>query len=215
MSAVEKELDPRAPERSRRSTLVRLPLFESDAAIVTALRSGQSAGGAALYDRYHPYVRRVLTRLLGPDAALHDLIQDVFLAAIDSIDSLEEPDALRGWLAGICVNAARVEIRRKTRGRWFPLFGRDDLPEVEAPASTPELDEAVGTTYRVLSKLPIDERIPFALRFVEGMELVELADACGISLATAKRRLARARKKFLTIARTYPELADWVEGGKQ
>jgi len=214
MSAAEKKLELVTSERLKPSTVLRLPFFESDAAIVAALRARQAAGGAALYDRYHHYVRRMLMRVLGPDADLADLVQDVFVAAIDSIDSLEEPDALRGWLAGICVNAARVEIRRKTRRRWFPLFSAQDLPEVEAPAATPELDEAVRTTYRVLKKLSAEERIAFALRFVDGMELVEVADACGVSLATAKRRLARARKKFLTIAGTYPELSEWVAGGE-
>ena len=66
----------------------------------------------------------------------------------------------------------------------------------------------------MLDKLPADERIAFALRFINEMELVEVADACQVSLATAKRRLARARKKFTTMALTYPELADWVLGGE-
>jgi RNA polymerase sigma-70 factor (ECF subfamily) len=137
----------------------------------------------------------------------------VFTTAIDSIDRLEEPEALRGWLAGIAVYRARAEIRRRARSRWFPLFSRERLPEVEAPVSTPEIDEAVRATYRVLSKLSADERIAFALRVIDGMELVEVAEVCGNSLATIKRRVARAKKKFLSMARTYPELSDWLEGG--
>lgn len=196
--------------QERPAPVARLPFFDSDGAIVSAVRAGQAAGGAALYDRHHDYVRRVLLRVLGPDADLADLIQDVFVVAIDSIDRLEEPDALRSWLAGIAVHLARGEIRRRTRSRWFPLFAQEDLPEVEANVANPEVDEAVRTTYRVLAKLSADERIAFALRFIDGMELVEVADACGVSLATTKRRLARARKKFLTIAKTYPELQEWV-----
>jgi RNA polymerase sigma-70 factor (ECF subfamily) len=78
--------------------------------------------------------------------------------------------------------------------------------------ATPELDEAVRATYRVLAALPVDERIPFALRFIEGMELTEVARACDVSLATVKRRLTSAQKKFAKIASTYPELSDWVKG---
>jgi RNA polymerase sigma-70 factor (ECF subfamily) len=199
----------------RPAAVIRLSFLESDADIVAAVRAGEGAGAAALYDRHHAYVRRVLLRVLGPDAELHDLIQDVFVAAIDSIASLQEPNALRAWLAGISVNCAHAELRRRTsRGRWLPLFARSELPPVEAPVSTPEVDEAVRATYHVLRKLSAEERIPFALRFIEGMELVELAAACGVSLATAKRRLARARKKFVTIAQTYPALSDWLAGGE-
>jgi RNA polymerase sigma-70 factor (ECF subfamily) len=52
------------------------------------------------------------------------------------------------------------------------------------------------------------------LRFIDGMELVEVADACSVSLATIKRRLARAQKRFSAMARTYPELDEWVSGGE-
>ena len=118
------------------------------------------------------------------------------------------------WLASICVHQAYREIRRRTRSRWFFLTDDDETLERTAPVATPEVDEAVRATYRVLDKLPAEERIAFALRFINEMELVEVADACQVSLATAKRRLARARKKFTTMARTYPELADWLLGGR-
>src|SRR5690349_13554269 len=204
---------PRLAPAGRAAPVIRLRFLESDVDIVAAVRGGDGAGGAALYDRHHGYVRRVLSRVLGPGADLHDLTQDVFVAAIDSIHRLQEPSALRSWLAGISVHCARAELRRRTRARWFPLFALSDLPPVEAPVAPPEVGEAVRATYGVLSKLTPDERIPFALRFIEGMELTELAAVCRISLATAKRRLARARKKFVTIARTHPALSDWVMGG--
>jgi RNA polymerase sigma-70 factor (ECF subfamily) len=191
-----------------------LPFFDSDRAVVMAIRAGQAAGGAALYDRHVAHVRRVLIRILGPDSELSDLVQEVFLSAIDSMGRLEDPDALRSWLSSIAVFRARAEIRRRVRARLFPLFGGDDLPEVEAPVSTPEVSQAVRTTYTLLGKLGTDERIAFALRFIDGMELVEVADACSVSLATIKRRLARAQKRFSAMARTYPELDEWVSGGE-
>jgi RNA polymerase sigma-70 factor (ECF subfamily) len=199
-------------ERARRE-VARLPFFESDSAIVAALKARQPAGGAALYDRHQQHVRRVLIRLLGPGAHLGDLMQDVFVSAIDSIDRLEQPESLRAWLASIAVFRARAEIRSRARSRWFPLFAAEDLPETDARVATPEIDEAVRTTYLVLEKLAADERIAFALRFIDGMELVEVAEACEVSLATIKRRLTRAQTKFTNIARTYPALSEWLERG--
>lgn len=196
-----------------RANVVRLPLVDSDEAVVRAIRAGEKAGGAALYDRHHEYVRRVLLRVIGPDGNLEDLVQDVFVAAIEAIDRLQDPNALRSWLAGIGVNTARVELRRRTRNSWLRFLPGNGLPEVEAVVSTPELDEALRATYRVLARLHVDERIPFALRFIDGMELTEVASLCNTSLATTKRRLASARKKFENIASTYPELATWLERG--
>lgn len=200
------------PAEARRSTVVHLPVLTSDEEVVAAIRAGEPAGGAALYDRHHGYVRRVLVRVLGPDADLHDLIQDVFVAAIDSIDRLLEPHALRSWLAAISVNCVRVELRRRTRSRRISLFPQHDLPEVASPSNAPEVEAAVRATYQVLARLAADERIPFALRFIEGMELTEIASACQVSLATVKRRLASAQKKFTSLARSHPELGAYVEG---
>jgi RNA polymerase sigma-70 factor (ECF subfamily) len=55
--------------------------------------------------------------------------------------------------------------------------------------------------------MPVDLRIPFALRFVDGMELRDVAEACDCSLATVKRRLASAEKRFLALANRDPALA--------
>jgi RNA polymerase sigma-70 factor (ECF subfamily) len=196
------------------ASLLRLPIQLADSDIVAAIRAGQPLGGAALYDQHHAHVRSVLLRILGPDTDLGDLVQEAFLAAIDSIHRLEDPDALRGWLASICVHQAYREIRRRSRSRWFFLTDDDEQLERPAAIAGPEVDEAVRATYRVLRKLPVGERIAFSLRFIGEMELVEVAEACQLSLATTKRRLARARKRFTTIARTYPELADWVARGE-
>lgn len=212
MRSVDERWSEAARVTGRWPAVVHLPLFESDDALVSALRAGERAAGAALYDRHHVYVRRVLMRVLGPDADLHDLVQDVFVIAIDSVAALADPRALRAWLAGISVNCARAELRRRTRSRvWWS--GSGELPEVAAAVADPEVGEAVRATYRVLECLSSDERIPFALRFIEGMELLEVAAACGVSLATTKRRIASARKKFINVAQRYPELRDWVRGG--
>ena len=204
------------PARSqRRPVVAHFTRYESDRAVVAGLLAGQGAAGAAIYDRYHAHVRRVLIRVLGPDLEIGDLVQDVFVAAIDGIERLEDPDAIRGWLTGIAVYTARGEIRRRARARFFPLFAGDELPDTEAPASSAETDEAVRTTYHVLGKLAEDERIAFALRFIDEMELGEIAEACAVSLATIKRTLARAQKKFGAIARTYPELVDLLGEGER
>src|SRR4051812_43727503 len=166
-----------AASDARRSAAPPLPLSDSDAAIVAAIRAGEAAGGAALYDRHHAYVRRVLMRVLGPDADLHDVLQDVFVAAIDSIDRLLDPNTLRSWLAAISVNQVRMELRRRSRRRLIRL-PQNDLPEVPVPGHSPEHGEALRATYHVLGRLSVDERIPFALRFIDGMELTDIADAC-------------------------------------
>ena len=49
------------------------------------------------------------------------------------------------------------------------------------------------------------------LRFMAGFGLEELAEVCGCSLATVKRRLLEARRQFETLARNDPVLIEWLE----
>jgi RNA polymerase sigma-70 factor, ECF subfamily len=69
-------------------------------------------------------------------------------------------------------------------------------------------------TYQILETMPEDERIVFALRFISEMEFTEVATACRVSLATVKRRLARAEVRFHEEAAKSPILSDRTQGGR-
>ena len=201
--------------RERSGGILHLPIGESDVALVAALQAGRHDAAAVLFDRYGRLVARVLARVMGSDPEIPDLIQDVFVAALSSVRRLEEPDALRQWLTSIAVFVARGKIRSRTRWRFLRLTPFDELPDTSSWPVPIEASEALRCTYRLLEELPANERIAFALRFIGQMELTDVARACGVSLATIKRRLVRAQKKFSHMARRHPVLAEWVqEGGR-
>jgi RNA polymerase sigma-70 factor (ECF subfamily) len=183
-----------------------------DAAMVQAMRSGHPGAAAAMYDRYARHVYRVLYRIMGFDGQLEDLLQDVFAEAMAGVGSLREADHVKAWLTGIAVHTARGCIRRRSRKSWLQFWKPESLPARAAPVAEQETIEALRAVYAVLDRMPVKERIPFSLRFVEGMELTEVARACGYSLATTKRRLSRAQERFLAQAGRTPELIEWLEG---
>ncbi len=185
-----------------------------DAALVHALRRGDQSAAGELFDRFAPRVRRVILRVLGADQDLPDLVQDVFVHALRDIDKLAEPAAVSGWLVGIAVNVARRTIRRRTRWRWLRPTAPEELSEVAAPGIDNAASEQLRAVYSILDQLPVDERVPFALRFIEGMELKEVARACDVSLATIKRRLKKAETSFRARAKRHPALLERLGGDR-
>lgn len=181
-----------------------------DAALVQATLRGDRHAFGELFDRHGPHVRRVLQRVLGPDQDLADLLQEVFVAALRDLRKLEDADAISGWLVGIAVHLARRRIRTRTRWRWLLPTAPQDLPEVAVPGPDGAASEQLRASYALLTELPADERIAFCLRFVEGMELTEVAAACDVSLATAKRRLRRAEDAFRAAAAQHPALRERI-----
>jgi len=156
-------------------------------------------------------VRRVLLHVLGPDAELADLVQEVFVVAMGSLDRLADPAALRGWLGSIAVFTARARMRKRTRARLCQVTPEGELSEVEQEPLAPEVDEALRATGRVLDRMPHDERLVFVRRFVEGMELAEIAKAYDVSLSTVKRRVSRAAARFSSLASREPSLEEWLQ----
>lgn len=189
--------------------------FMSDSALVDGLRNGSPAAIRAFYDRYSPRVLRILYRILGRDPELADAHHEAFERALRSIHSLKDATVLESWLTSVVVYTARSTIQRRTRRRWLTFMAPEMLPEASSRSPGGEVNEALQATQALLGKLAVDDRIAFVLRFVEGMELKEGAQACGVSLATFKRRLAHAEAQFTELARHSPILCDWLEGGSR
>lgn len=195
--------------------VIPLPVPDGDEALVASLRAQHPAARAALFDRYGNRVRRVLIRVLGLDQDVPDLLHEVFLTALGTIATLEDPRALGSWLTGIAVHHARALIRKRSRRRILRFVAPEELHQHVAPSAGTAVHEAIRALYRVLGEMPTEERIVFALRFIDGMDLYEVAAACKISRATASRRLRTAQLRFVERARRHEVLTDWLERGSR
>ncbi|WP_394839049.1 sigma-70 family RNA polymerase sigma factor [Pendulispora rubella] len=190
-------------------------IVSNDERMIAGLCAGDVDARARFFDLYAGDVRRILLRVLGSDVELADLVQEVFLRAMTGIERLDDPSTLRSWLTGIAVFTARECIRRRQRRRWLVFLPNESLPEPEpGPAGDADASEALTATYRILARMGVDERIAFTLRFIDGMELTQVAEACDTSVSTIKRRLAAAEKRFLAHARQHPALAEWIRRGR-
>jgi RNA polymerase sigma-70 factor (ECF subfamily) len=186
---------------------------ESEATLIAKLCAGEPWAERALLERHGPHVERILMRILGGHPDLADLTQEVFVRAFERLDELRDPPALRAWLTAIAVFVAREAIRKKRRRRWLVFLPAEATPEIEVPAASLEARAALRTFYEVVGTLDENRRIAFTLRFVEGMELADIAEACDVSLATIKRWLRSAALDFHARGMARPELVEWFAEG--
>lgn len=190
-----------------------LTFARGDDDLIDALRAGHPGAASVFYDRYAPSVHRTLQSVLGQNAEIPDLMQEVFIRAIDRIGELQHLDQVRSWLTTISVFAARAHLRRQTRRKWLLLFSPEHTKQKHLDPPSSDARRALREIYRALDTLPTNERIAFVLRFVEERTLPEAAVAAGVSLATLKRRLSRAEKKFVARIRERPSLEQWIQEG--
>lgn len=190
--------------------LLRLTPELTDEQLVAAALAGDRKAEEALIVRHAPRVTRVLMRILGGDPEVVDQAQEVLLRAMQDLPTLRDPRAFRSWLTTLAVMRARRVLQRRARWRW--LFGeRVQVEELDLPEEHDESGRAaLVAVYEVLNKLSEEERTAFALRYLEGMELTEVAESMSVSLATVKRRISEANKRFTSLAKSQPALIPWL-----
>ena len=169
-----------------------LPAPIDDSGLVLRIQREDHAAFRDLYLRHAGYVARVVYRLMGDDAELDDIVQDTFVDAADGIASVHEPASIRRWLVVIAVRRVRRTLARRRRRRWFG----GQMADVAPRASDPQDRRLVDELYDALDRLPDRMRIPWVLCRVEQQPLKDVAEACAVSLATVKRRIAEADERL-------------------
>jgi RNA polymerase sigma-70 factor (ECF subfamily) len=194
-------------------TVVRsAPTAEDDASLAAALIARERDAPTQAWTRLSPLVLRLLRRYFGPGPDRQDLCQEVFLRFFTRIDELRDRNALRSFLIGICLGVAQNELRRAKVRRWIFLTQSGELPDAPWTGANPEAREATGRVYKILSGVSAEDRALFVTRYIEKMELAEIADAIGRPLSTTKRRLARATRRINARMNGDAALADYLEG---
>ena len=182
----------------------------TDAALAGAAMAGEPAAAGIVWERFSPLVRGLIRRSLGPEGDVEDHVQDVFLRFFEQVGELRDPAAVRSFLVGITVRVLRGELRRRRVRRWLRLTDAGEMPDAPAPPGDDDAREALRRLYRLLDGIEDDARLAFALRFVEGLELTEVAASLGASLATTKRRLAKVSARVLAAAKNDPVLVGYL-----
>jgi RNA polymerase sigma-70 factor (ECF subfamily) len=179
--------------------------------------AGDGTATQAIWDSYAPLVRGLLRRVFGPEDEVEDAVHDVFVRLLESVGQVRDGNALRSYIVTIALNTARAELRRRKVRRFFGVGAADSV----SPATTmtlagsasdrPAVQVAGARLFRILDALPPEERLMLILRYVEEMELTEVAEASGVSLATVKRRLTKAAARIIARARRDAILTEYLD----
>lgn len=178
--------------------------------LLDLLKDRPELGARALFRAFSGDVNRLVWRLLGADPEHNDLVQQVFFKVLSQRHSLRDPNRLRAWIHSITVNTVYQELRRREMQRlffsaWRPTHLHGDLvQEIESR-------DFLVAALSVVGRLSAKQRIVYVLRFLEGRSLPEIADMCGVSPGTVKRRLRGAVARVERLLASSPELSQLLD----
>jgi RNA polymerase sigma-70 factor (ECF subfamily) len=155
-------------------------------------------------------VARILRRFFGTTTDNRDLAQEVFLRAFRRVGELREPSMFRTFVTGICLGVARNQVRRnRIRAIVRPTADTEQLPA--PPDADEETREAVRRLYRLLDGLSAQDRSLFVSRYIDQLDLKEVAAVHAMTFATTRRRIERMTRRVAARMRGDAVLAGYVE----
>jgi RNA polymerase sigma-70 factor (ECF subfamily) len=174
-----------------------------EAKIIDAILAGDVR---LFHDLVRPYERSVYVMalsMLKNEADAEDTAQEAFLKAFRNLASFRADSKFSTWLVSITLNEARSRLRRSRAVKMESLDEPEDeqrhvSPAVltdwrEIPSEALERREMRLILQEAIVALPRIYREVFMLRDVEELSVNESAQALGISIASVKVRLHRAR----------------------
>lgn len=174
-------------------------LSELDEELVARVRRSEAQAFELLYRRHAEFAFNLAVRIQGSAVDVEDVVHDAFLKARERLEDLRDSAAFRPWLGSIVVRLVRTRLRRRKLLAALGLTAPEPV-EIDTVASAdadPEARALLAQVYALLQTLSADDRIAWTLRYVERHQLETVSVMLDCSLATAKRRIARAQR-FLT-----------------
>ena len=143
--------------------------------------------------------RYVLASVRDPDVA-QTLAQDCFFKAYQNRARFRGEASVQTWLMQIAVNLVRDQARSGRVRFWkrTPTVPVEDTPLPHGainPEQTVLVKERVAAVWNAASQLPERQRTVFLLRFVEEMDLLEIATVTGLQEGSVKVHLFRALRR--------------------
>jgi RNA polymerase sigma-70 factor, ECF subfamily len=150
---------------------------------------------------YQPRVFRFLLVTLRDRDAAETLTQETFLRAWSARVSFRSDCSIATWLIRIALNLAR-DHTRTGRFRFWKHISSSAIDVSEVAASIPDRHgsaeaqliarQQVAGIWETVAGLSVRQRSIFLLRFVEEMDIPEIAKATGLPVGTVKSHLYRA-----------------------
>lgn len=164
-------------------------------------RAREIADFDAVVQLYWPRIFRFALASLRDRDAAQTLAQDCFLKAYRGRERFRGEASLQTWLMQIAVNLVRDDARNRRLQFWrrasaYPMDRELVWNQIRDGQIDPERRllerEQVDAIWRATARLPERQRTVFLLRYVEEMELLEIAAVTGLKEGAVKVHLFRA-----------------------
>lgn len=171
--------------------------------LIDQIADGDESALEELYKHFHVKVYNTVIGYLQDKDDAEEITQDVFIEIFKSANKFKNKSGVGTWVYRIAINKSLDFIRYKQRKKRFAevkrLFSNApdepsiDIPDFVYPGVLMENKENATTLFKVIDKLPTNQKTAFLLSFVEELPRQEVADVMKLTLKSVESLLFRAK----------------------
>lgn len=177
---------------------------DSDKHLIDQARRGNKRAFAQLVRRYEDMVYKFSYKVCRDRQKAEEALQDTFISMYRNLGSFDGRSKLSTWLYRIVTNNCLMKRRRRKLEQVLESYDNPPMDVAgtptqniprweETPADVVMKRELREVLDKAIQNLPVDYRVVFILRDVEGNSNEETAKILGLSVEATKSRLRRAR----------------------
>ena len=159
--------------------------------MIALCKRGDRVAQKALFDSLSKKMFPLCIRYMGDRDAAEDVLQEGFISLFSKLDSYSGEGSFEGWARKVFVNTALMTLRRND------VMKQTEDIEIARNVTGSETSALQDMSYKelldVVAELPPGFRTVFNLFLVEGYSHKEISEILGISEATSRSQLQRAR----------------------
>jgi RNA polymerase sigma-70 factor (ECF subfamily) len=160
-----------------------------DKLLLWKFKRGNKDAFRLIYEKYFGDLLTLAANLLSDKAQAEDVVQDVFISFVQSVEKFQLRGSLKGYLATCVANRARDYLRRGKRRKAVALDDTEQTAsDIKSPVQLVINNEELQEVNQAITELAYEQREAIMLRLHGQMRFREIAQLQNVSVKTALSR---------------------------
>ena len=167
--------------------------------LIDLCKTGNRKAQAEIYKLYYRPMFNTSLRIVNDKMEAEDIIQESFFAAFKKLNSYSGEVSFGAWLKRIVINRS-LDFLKKRKINFEQLDSKlNKLPESTEEVEEEIINLEVEKVKKAINQLADGYRIIISLYLLEGYDHDEIAEITGITSASSRSQLVRAKRKVISL----------------
>jgi len=170
-----------------------------DKILLWKMKHGSSDALSRIYEKYKSDLFSLSNSLLHDLNSAEDVVHDVFVSFVESVDNFQLTGSLKGYLLTCVANLSRDRVRARKRGPVGMNNTDTIIPDYKIPSHALISAEELHRLREAIAKVPYEQREVVILHLQGGRTFRQIAESQDIAVSTVQSRYRYGLEKLRSL----------------